>query len=445
MVGLTVAAVMIPLAALFLPLGSWLGGATSWIPILGAIVRDDRHAQFSHLMALLLEEDVPLPEALRLTSVALQGTGLAPQCCTAATIVEDGAPLDQALMEARFPESLTALVAWGQQKTGLVEAFRAAAEAFEARAKSQDVLLNLVLLPLIYLLIVTFVAITIVAIFAPFFALIRDLSSFGGPPSNQSGPGEDIIIGLLLLGPPVAFLIGVLTLMRVRWFTGPAPGDRKPGYITAIRIFAWLLIIVGFLVGICMVLPALPILWFATLAVIISMAYGQKVATQRYAMLALVGAAAKRSMPLETAFAAFGRERGGWMRQRAAEIVDMLHHGASLPAALNAVPGALPPEAVPLVCVGYENGALEPAIEQAIATRNLFEPVWQSVVPKIGYICILPPVAMGVVALLCIKIMPQFQKIFRDFNTRLPDFTLGFLYACALWRTSCGRCWSWSG
>ena len=116
-------------------------------------------------------------------------------------------------------------------------------------------------------------------------------------------------------------------LMVTRWFTGPAPGDRKPDYVTAVRVFAWILTAAGFVVGTCLVVPGLPILWFATLAVIISMAYSKQVATQRYAMLALVGAAAERSMPLETAFAAFGHERGGWMRRRTAEIVYMLYAG----------------------------------------------------------------------------------------------------------------------
>ena len=88
------------------------------------------------------------------------------------------------------------------------------------------------------------------------------------------------------------------------------------------------------------------------------------------------------------------------------------------------MPGVLPPEAVPLVCVGYENGSLGPAIDQAIAARNLYEPVWQSIVPKIGYICILPAVAVGIVAFIVLKIMPQFEKIFKDFNLRLPDVTL---------------------
>ena len=131
---------------------------------------------FRSLMALLLEEEVPLPEALRLTSIALQGTVLARQCRTAAAAVERGTPLDQALAVARFPDSLTALVAWGQQKTCLAEAFRAAAEAFEARTNSQTTLLNMLVLPVIYMIIVTFVGFMIIALLMPLISLISNLS-----------------------------------------------------------------------------------------------------------------------------------------------------------------------------------------------------------------------------------------------------------------------------
>jgi type II secretory pathway component PulF len=240
----------------------------------------------------------------------------------------------------------------------------------------------------------------------------------------------DKFITVLMVTSVPVFLLGVMMLMVTRWITGPAPGDRKPEYVTGVRAVAWALTVVGFLVGTCLVLPGLAILWLATLAVIISMAYGKQVATQQYAMLAFVGAAAERSMPLDTAFAVFGQERGGWMRRRTAEIAYLLHQGVSLPEALEAVPGVLPPEAVPLVCVGYENGSLRPAIEQAITARNLFEPVWQSIVPKIGYVCILPGSAVGVVAFIMLTIMPKFQKIFRDFNMQLPPITRGVIEAC---------------
>jgi general secretion pathway protein F len=174
--GLTIAAVLVPVAAMFLPLGAWLGRVALRIPIMGPIVRYDRHAQFSRLMAVLLEAEVPLPEALHLTSLGLQGTALARQCRSAAAAVEGGTPLDQALAAACFLDSLTVMVGWGQQKACLAEAFRAAAEAFESRTSSQTTLLNLVVLPVIYMIIVTFVGFVMLALLLPFISLISNLS-----------------------------------------------------------------------------------------------------------------------------------------------------------------------------------------------------------------------------------------------------------------------------
>ena len=132
------------------------------------------------------------------------------------------------------------------------------------------------------------------------------------------------------------------------------------------------------------------------------------------------------------------------MRQRTAR-----NRRHALPTALRcpqpceAVPGVLPPEAVPLVCVGYQNGSLGPAVSQAIAARNLYEPVWQSIVPKIGYICLLPAVAAGIVAFIMMKIIPQYEKIFRDFGISLPTITLGCCRSAV--GSSFGCCWALCG
>jgi type II secretory pathway component PulF len=281
----------------------------------------------------------------------------------------------------------------------------------------------MVVLPVIYLLIVVFAGITVIALMMPLLNLVSCLSGGGG----GGGPGTDGEFIIPLLAGTLFFLLGVLAFMVARRIAGPAPGDRKSALAGPVRVFAWIMTIVGIVVGSVLVLPGLA---FVTLIVIIAMAYSKHVATQQYALLGLVGAAAERSMPLETVFAAFGHERRGWMRQRTAEIVHMLQRGASLPAALEAVPGALPPEAVPLVCVGHENGSLGPAVRQAIIARNLYEPVWQSIVPKIGYICFLPAVGMGVVAFIVLSIMPQLEKIFKDFGTRLPWVTVALVHVC---------------
>ncbi len=176
MVGLTVAVLIVPLAVTVLPLTGRLGRAASWIPVVGTIIRDDRHAQFAALMAVLLEAEIPLPEALLLTSIALQHTVLGEQCRTAGKIVEEGGPLSQALSEAGFPASMTALVAWGQQKNSLADSFRAAVEVFEARTNSQNALLSMIALPLMFMAITTFVGFVVIGFFMPLIALISNLS-----------------------------------------------------------------------------------------------------------------------------------------------------------------------------------------------------------------------------------------------------------------------------
>ncbi len=172
-----------------------------------------------------------------------------------------------------------------------------------------------------------------------------------------------------------------------------------------------------------MLFYGLSTIWIVSLASIIAMAYGKHAATQHYAMLALLGSATERAMPLEGVFAAFGHERGGWMQRRAVRISHLLLDGVPLPVAVEKVPGVLPPESVPLVRVGYDTGTLPAAIRQAIATRNFFEPAWQAIVPKVLYVCVLPGMAASIVATIVLKIAPIYQKIFKDFGLNLPRLT----------------------
>ena len=90
----------------------------------------------------------------------------------------------------------------------------------------------------------------------------------------------------------------------------------------------------------------------------------------------------------------------------------------------------MPPEAIPLTCVGHDTGALPEAIDQAIAARNVFEPMWQSIIPKIGYVCLLPSLAIGVITFIMLKIVPIYEKIFKDFGMKLPETTQGLITAC---------------
>jgi type II secretory pathway component PulF len=505
--GLAVTAIVVPAVAL-LPLGGWLGRLSSWIPIVGPIVRQERYVQFSRLMATLLDAQTPLPEALELAAVAMRGTLLQSPCRAASGAVQAGIPLEEAVAGAGFLDSLTCLVAWGQKNKSLADAFRSAAESFEARSTSQTGLLNMILLPVIFVAIGGFVGISVVALFMPLISLVSNLSSGGRsvPPAaatidavplylacsvaaflasvaallatrrsaraedgnrtsypvrlvrvaawtfvvasslaivvclialfvallNGAPKAEDAVLPLAMLVSIGAYLLGTAILTVMPWFVGPSPVNSESPYASVVYVSAWTLTIAGFVLGILLFVPGLAIVALSIPAVIASMSYYKHAQTQQYAMLALIGAAAKRSMPLETAVAAFGHERGGWMRQRSRRIVNMLLDGVPLPSAVERAPGVVPPEAVPLFRVGCESGALPAAVDLAIEAHNVMEPVWQSVVPKVGYICLLPSVALGTVVFIMMAIVPQFQKIFKDFGVQLPPLTQAMIHFCAV-------------
>jgi type II secretory pathway component PulF len=167
-----------------IPLLLWLAPRASWIwpllyrtPMLGPLLRWNHLAQFARLMGLLLDQKVAMPDALRLSAAGVRDGSLARGCRDAADDVERGRVLGESLAARRqFPASLIPLVEWGQQTPVLADAFRAAAEMFEGRVRSQSNLLDAMLLPVMFLGIITFAGAFITAMFLPLIALIQRLS-----------------------------------------------------------------------------------------------------------------------------------------------------------------------------------------------------------------------------------------------------------------------------
>jgi general secretion pathway protein F len=175
--GFAAGCVAVPVLLQFTPAPAWLPPLLYAIPLIGPLLRWSRLAQFARLMAVLLEQQVPLPEALRLTAAGLGDAYLARGCREAAGDVEAGRLFWESLAEKRqFPPSLIPLVRWGQLTPALADAFRAAAEMFEGRVVSQEPLLDAVLLPVALLVITAFIGSFILAVSLPTIALIQKLS-----------------------------------------------------------------------------------------------------------------------------------------------------------------------------------------------------------------------------------------------------------------------------
>lgn len=155
----------------------WVAWLLHAIPLIGPLWRWSRLAQFSRLMAVLLAQEVPLPDALRLTASGLRDGDLARGCRRAAAEVEAGRSITESLASQRqFPPSMIPLVDWGQKTPALADAFHAAAEMFEGRVQSRGTLMETVLVPIMFLMIAAFVLLFVVAMFMPLILIMQKLS-----------------------------------------------------------------------------------------------------------------------------------------------------------------------------------------------------------------------------------------------------------------------------
>jgi type II secretory pathway component PulF len=158
--------------------GGWLRPVAYRVPMIGPILQYSDVSQFARLMGLLLGQEVPLPDALRLSADGLRDPGLARGCREMADEVERGRALDESMAaRPRFPASMIPLVQWGQRTPAMAEAFRSAAEMFEGRVRVDDSLIEAVLPPIILMLVTIVVGFCTTGLFLPLIKLIESLSS----------------------------------------------------------------------------------------------------------------------------------------------------------------------------------------------------------------------------------------------------------------------------
>ena len=108
------------------------------LPVVGSVWRTTSLAEFCHLLALLLESQLPLPEALRLTGEGVQDADLDDTCRAMAREVESGRSLAEAMTDKRlFPPGLPSLLRWAERDTSLPEVLHMAGTMFETRARGR--------------------------------------------------------------------------------------------------------------------------------------------------------------------------------------------------------------------------------------------------------------------------------------------------------------------
>lgn len=109
--------------------------AMRWIPGLSRVTTTSRNAVFCDLLALLLENNVPLPEALRLAAATMGEGRLARASTSVADDLETGRSLGQALERSpQFPPLLLWMLQTGEQQGLLPQMIREAGTLYRNRA-----------------------------------------------------------------------------------------------------------------------------------------------------------------------------------------------------------------------------------------------------------------------------------------------------------------------
>jgi len=147
------------------------------IPVIGGVWRYTSWAEFCHLLALLLESELPLPEALRLAGEGVQNSDLDRACRAMAGEVEHGGTLAQAMASRpELPSGLARLLRWATKQHAIAEILHMAGEMFEARAKGQAMFAGTVMAVLSVVIVLWGVFSVVIGLMLPMVTLISKLS-----------------------------------------------------------------------------------------------------------------------------------------------------------------------------------------------------------------------------------------------------------------------------
>jgi type II secretory pathway component PulF len=145
--------------------------------------------------------------------------------------------------------------------------------------------------------------------------------------------------------------------------------------------------------------------------------------SRQNALLWAMAVAVEKNIPLVPAIEAFA-QGGGIFNANAARLARLLRSGAALPDALDQCPEILPAKTLLAIRVGYESGSLAGALRQAAASRDSLGIIRNSLFTKLFYILLVFTFGLCVVFFLLTKIVPSYEKIFKDFGTDLPRVTM---------------------
>jgi type II secretory pathway component PulF len=155
----------------------WKSRVIGRLPLLGRMVRYTAMARFAHLLALLMEEQVPLPEAIVLAGSGSGDPQLREASDRLARRVAAGDPLASCASEySCFPSTFVQAVRWERHGEAIPELLRALADMFQAQTRDRATAIAAVCEPVIIGLTAGLLGFMAFGLFLPLVSLISSLS-----------------------------------------------------------------------------------------------------------------------------------------------------------------------------------------------------------------------------------------------------------------------------
>jgi type II secretory pathway component PulF len=146
-------------------------------PIFGRLWYWSGTAEWAGLMSVLVKNEVPMPEALRLAADGVSDAYVREMSHALAESVSRGRSVSQMLSSGNsLCASLGPLVRWGEDTGALGEAFDAGRDLLDRGVRTRALLLQTVLPPFLFIGIGSAVSFVVVSLFIPLINLVQGLS-----------------------------------------------------------------------------------------------------------------------------------------------------------------------------------------------------------------------------------------------------------------------------
>jgi type II secretory pathway component PulF len=197
-------------------------------------------------------------------------------------------------------------------------------------------------------------------------------------------------------------------------------------------IIGWLIVFLAITGILFTLIHVISLAWLFGVPLLVIFLCLQNYRMKQQGFLWMMAITAERSISMIPAIEAYAWEVGGFYGSRIADFTGLLRSGVPVCDALAEVQFLIPRRLYPIIRTADECGALAKGLREAAAARDAQQDLWGSIAAKSWYIVTMIFSGLFILTFIMLKIVPSFEKIFKDFGTNLPRVTLT-LMSCSHW------------